>query len=165
MNYFERIMKGRLFSRSEKLPEKVIRFTFMDRMYLLEDFSINFHQEMDTRGRLELPAGGMIHLTMAETPDYYINEWIHHENLLRDGEIRFLSGDIKVTSGADLIISFWDAYCIEYKKHIHTLKGGLFTSLTISPRTLKIGNEEFSNKWKQEEDLPYYIRSGREKKE
>jgi hypothetical protein len=84
------------------------------------------------------------------------------EKLLRNGELRFLSGDIKITKGADMTLFFEDACCVEYKKHIHTLKGGLFTSLTISPRFVKIRNEEFTNNWKTEEGHPFYIRSGKE---
>ncbi|MDR2809976.1 MAG: hypothetical protein LBB84_05380 [Tannerellaceae bacterium] len=162
MNYFERVMKGRLFFSSEKLPEQVVKFIFMNESYILEEFRIGFSQEINQKGRPDgLPVGGIIYLTFTGAPDYYINEWMLRENLLRNGEIRFLSGDFKVTSGAELIILFEDAYCVEYKKHIHTLKGGLFTSLTISPRSVKIRNEEFTNRWKQEEQLPYYIRSGK----
>ncbi|MDR3095069.1 MAG: hypothetical protein LBU62_10600 [Bacteroidales bacterium] len=163
MNYFERIMKGRLFFSSDKLPEKVVKFIFMDKAYLLEEFHIGFTQEMDSRGRPGgLPTGGIINMTFADTPDYYINEWMLREKLLRNGEIRFLSGDIKVTSGADMVLFFEDAYCVEYKKHMDTLKGGLFTTLTISPRTVKIRNEEFTNKWKTDESHPFYIRSGKD---
>jgi hypothetical protein len=163
MNYFGQIMKGRLFFGSDKLPDKVIKFIFMEKTYLLEEFHIGFQQEIDSRGRADgMPAGGIIHLTFAGAPDYYINEWMLREKLLRNGEIRFLSGDIKVTKGADMVLFFEDANCVEYKKRIHTLKGGLFTSLVISPRFVKIRNEEFTNKWKTEEDFPFYIRSGRE---
>jgi hypothetical protein len=162
MNYFEQILRGRLFFNSDKLPDRVIKFTFMETSYLLEEFHIGWQQETDSRGRVSgMPAGGIISLTFAGAPDYYINEWILREKLLRSGEIRFLSGDIKVTKGADMTLFFEDAFCVEYKKHIHTLKGGLFTSLTISPRLVKIRNEEFTNKWKTEEDLPFYIRSGK----
>jgi hypothetical protein len=163
MNYFERVLRGRLFFSSERLPDKVIKFIFMEKSYLLEEFHIGFRQETDSRGRVSgMPAGGIIHLTFAGAPDYYINEWMLREKLLRSGEIRFLSGDIKVMKGADMTLFFEDAYCVEYKKLIHTLKGGLFTSLTVSPRFVKIRNEEFTNNWKTEENLPFYIRSGKE---
>jgi len=185
MNFFERIRKGRLFFSVNKapgrnkmpgvnrprgfdkkpginLPEQIIQFTFMEQSYILEEFNISFQQEINAKGRPDgLPSGGIIDLTFAGAPDYYINEWMLREELRRDGEIRFLAGNVKVTSGAELIILFEDAYCVDYKKHIHTLKGGLFTSLKISPRTVKIGKEEFTNNWKKEEALPYYIRSGK----
>jgi hypothetical protein len=163
MNFFERVLKGRLFFSSERLPDQVVKFVFMDNSYLLEEFSIGFRQQTDENGRPDsLPTGGIMNITFAGAPDYYINEWMLREELLRNGEIRFLSGDIKVTGGAELIIFFADAYCVGYKKHIDTLKGGLFTSLTISPRSIKIGNEEFSNEWKEEEKHPFYIRSGKQ---
>ena len=162
MSFFDRFLKGRLFFNSEKLPEQIIKFNFMEKSYILEEFSISFEQELSAKGRPDgYPAGGIMNLTFAGAPDYYINEWMVRENLLRNGEILFLSGNKKVTEGASLIILFEDAFCVEYKKNIHTLKGGLFTSLKISPRTVKIGNEEFTNRWKQEENLPYYIRSGK----
>jgi hypothetical protein len=163
MNYFRNILRGRLFFSSKKIPEQIIKFIFMDNYYILEEFSIDFHQETDINGRPDsLPAGGIMNITFAGAPDYSINEWMIREELLRNGEIRFLSGEKKVTSGAQFIIFFEDAYCIEYKKHIDTLKGGLFTSLTVSPRHIRIGKEEFTNKWKREEELPYYIRSGKD---
>lgn len=132
----------------------------MDKTYILEEFDIHFDQDTDRKGNPDgLPKGGIMTLTFGETPDYTINEWMCRGNLLRDGEVRFLSGDIRIKKGADLVISFTDAYCIKYHKSIRN--GNLFTTIILSPRTVKIGNEEFSNRWKLPEDLPYYIRSGR----
>ncbi len=162
MNFFERFMKGRLFFSSEKLPEQVVKFFFMENSYILEEFSIGFQQDVNAKGRPDgAPTGGIINLTFAGAPDFYINEWMVRENLLRNGEIRFLAGDKKITGGAELVIIFEDAYCVDYTKKINAQKGGLFTTITISPRRVKIGDEEFSNKWKREEELPYYIRSGK----
>ena len=162
MSFFDRFKKGRVFYDSAELPEQVIKFIFMDKSYILEEFSISFQQELNNKGRPDgFPAGGIMNLTFAGAPDYYINEWIIRETLLRNGEIRFLSGGKKITEGAELVILFEDAYCVEYEKKIHTQKGGLFTSIKISPRAVKIGSEEFINKWKREEKLPFYIRSGK----
>lgn len=163
MSFLDRFRRGRVFFNNEELPEQITKFIFMDKSYILEEFSLSFQQEINDKGRPDgLPSGGIMNLTFAGAPDYHINEWMVHEQLLRNGEIRFLSGEKKVTSGADLVIIFEDAFCVEYKKYIHTLKGGLFTSLKISPKTVKIGEEEFSNNWKQEEALPYYIRSAKQ---
>lgn len=158
MKFFDKILNRRLYASSKKLPEQVIKFIFMDNTYILEEFNLNFNQELNQKGNPEgRPKGGIMTLTFGEAPDYYINEWMCRENAVRDGEIRFLSSDIKVTKGADLIISFKDAFCIKYQKSIQDT--GLFTTLTISPRTVKIGNEEFTNRWKLPEELPYYMRS------
>lgn len=149
-----------MYASAKKLPDQVIKFLFMGKTYILEDFELNFNQELDRKGNPDgLPKGGLMTLTFGETPDYTINEWMCRENLLRDGEIRFQSGDIQVRKGADLVISFRDAYCIKYHKSIRA--EGFFTTLTLSPRTVQIGNEEFTNRWKLSEELPYYIRSGK----
>lgn len=160
MKFFERIKNRKLYASAKKMPDQVIKFLFMEKTYVLEKFDLNFNQDLDQKGKPDgLPKGGIMTLTFGETPDYAVNEWMCRENVLRDGEIRFQSGDIKIRKGADLIISFKDAYCIKYHKSIRN--GNFFTTITISPRTVKIGNEEFTNRWKLPEDLPYYIRSGR----
>jgi hypothetical protein len=72
----------------------------MEKSYLPEEFHIGFQQEIDSRGRVSgMLVGGIINLKFAGAPDYYINEWMLREKLLRSGEIRFLSGDIKITKG------------------------------------------------------------------
>ncbi|MDR2148869.1 MAG: hypothetical protein LBE91_20710 [Tannerella sp.] len=162
MNFLNLFKRKRVFFSNKKLPDRIIKFFFMDNSYILEEFSIDFQQEINKKGRPDgLPTGGVMELTFAGAPDYYINEWMLREELKRNGEIRFFSGKLKVTGGADLIITFEDAYCVDYKKHVHTLKGGLFTTIRISPRSVKIGEEEFENKWKRDEDHPFYIRSGK----
>jgi hypothetical protein len=80
--------------------------------------------------------------------------------LLRNGVIKFFANKEKVRKNALLTISFQDAYCVEYKKNMDTSNLGLLTTLLISPRTIKMGNEEFENSWKKPDDnFPYYIRS------
>jgi len=163
MNFFEQFRTGRLFSGSNRLPEQVVKLIFMEKNYILEEFDIGFHQDINSKGQPEgLPRGGIMNLTFAGAPDEFINEWMARTDLLRNGEIRFLSGELKVTGGAELIIVFEDAYCVAYSKHIDTRKGGLLTTLKISPRRVKLQNEEFTNRWQREEALPYYIRSGKD---
>lgn len=166
MNFIQRIASGRLFARkSEKekpnrIPDLVAKFTFMDRTYILENFDISFTQEVNEKGKPGgLPSGGIITLTLSETPDAAINEWIMRETLLRDGEVRIFPHKSKIDESALLNIAFRDAYCVRYKKQIDALGGGLRTTLFISPKYVKIGGEEFENNWKTSAALPYYIRS------
>ncbi|MDR2915099.1 MAG: hypothetical protein LBV74_09755 [Tannerella sp.] len=166
MNFLQRIATGRLFARKSepdkpgRIPDLVAKFIFMDKTYILEDFEISFTQEVNEKGRPGgLPCGGIMTLTLSETPDASINEWMVRETLLRDGEVCIFPHKRKVDGSAVLNILFRDAYCIRYKKQIDVLGGGLRTTLFISPRYVKMGREEFENNWKVEEDLPYYIRS------
>lgn len=167
MNFIQRIATGRLFFRKSdpvnkpsRIPDMVAKFTFMDKTYVLEDFDISFTQEINEHIKPGgLPLGGIMSLTISETSDVTINEWIMRETLLRDGEIRIFPNKRKVEESAVLNIIFKDAYCIKYKKQIDVLGSGLRTMLFISPRYVKIGLEEFENNWKVEDGLPYYIRS------
>jgi hypothetical protein len=78
---------------------------------------------------------------------------------------RYSQDILKAMSGVGLIVYFRDACCFGHKKNIRTLQGGVYTKLSISPRMVKTGNEEFANKWKPEEYLSFYIRSGRDERE
>lgn len=143
-----------------EMPDTVVKFTFMDKTYILEAFELNFGQELNLKGQPGgLPRGGIMTITLSETPDYYINEWMLREELQRDGVIRILPNKGRIDEGAGLVISFRDAYCIRYNKKIDTGGAGVLTTIVVSPRAVKIGNEEFINRWKKQESLPYYIRS------
>ena len=167
MNFLQRIVTGRLFARKSEpllspslVPDLVAKFTFMEETYILENFDIGFTQEVNEKGKPGgLPYGGIMTLTLSETPDANINEWMMRERMMRDGEIRVFSNKSKIDESSVLDITFKDAYCIKYKKQMNALGGGLRTTLIISPRYVKIGVEEFENNWKKEEQLPYYIRS------
>lgn len=166
MNFLQRIATGRLFARKSerdkpsRIPDLVAKFIFMEKTYILEDFDISFTQEVNEKGQPGgLPFGGIMTLTISETPDSTINEWIMRETLLRNGEIRFFPNKSRIDDSSVLNIVFEDAYCIRYKKRIDALGGGLRTTLYISPRYVKVGHDEFENDWKASESLPYYIKS------
>lgn len=167
MNFIQKIATGRLFFRKSesihkpnRIPDLVAKFIFMDMTYILESFDIGFTQEVNDKGKPGgLPTGGIMTLTLSETPDATINEWIMRETLLRDGEIRIFPNKRRINESAEINIIFKDAYCVRYKKQIDALGSGLHTTLVISPRYIKIGREEFENNWKNAEPLPYYIRS------
>jgi len=159
MNFFQKIKTGRLFHKKNE-PDILIKFIFMNTTYIVEEFEMSFDQELNSKGLPGgLPRGGIMTLTFSETPDYYINEWMLKEEIVRDGIIRFFPNKFKIEESALLTISFYSAYCIHYKKVINTEKGGLFTTIVISPRSIKMGNEEFENNWKKIESLSHYIRS------
>lgn len=143
-------------------PGTIIKFFFMEKEYIVEDFNMNFKQDVDETKNIpgSLPYGGVMSITISEAPDYHINEWMVQSYLLRNGEIRFLLNKEKINESALLTIVFQDAYCVEYKKSMETSHLGILTTLVISPRTIKIGNEEFENSWKKQDDnFPYYIKS------
>lgn len=212
MNFFEKIMTGRLFSRRKKEereerldsvapetenvpktdlqpssdipqkevmrqpdlqpksskskktyygPETIIKFFFMDKTYIVEDFDLSFKQDINTyKNRPDsMTYGGILTITLSEPPAPEINEWMMQTYVAKSGEIGFFPNKSKITDSALLTIYFFDAYCVKYHKEINTSGVGLLTTLTISPRRIKIGNEEFENNWKKKDNLPYYIKS------
>ncbi|GHT07807.1 hypothetical protein FACS189426_01970 [Bacteroidia bacterium] len=142
-------------------PDMIIHFVFMEKTYIVEKFNLNFRQDIDPRKNRpdSFTYGGVMQITISEAPDYSINEWMVQTYMMRSGEIRFFSNMPKITNSSLLTIFFSDAYCVAYDKKANTKSGGLLTTLTISPRTIKIGGEEFENNWKKKETLSHTIKS------
>lgn len=149
MGFFDRIRKGKLFFGKTSTPSLVVEFLFREKKYILEEFDMEFRQDVDANFKPESDVyGGILTLTISETPDEWINAWMMNPYEKRDGEFRFLVNGAKITEGAALHVSFKEAYCISYQKIMNPKGAGLLTTLIISPHKLRVGKEEFENKWK-----------------
>lgn len=147
MGFFDRIRKGRLFF-GKKEPSMIVSFQFKKKKYILEEFDMEFGQEVGSKSRPDsLPYGGRITITISEVPDESINSWMMNAYQKQDGEFRFLINDGMINQGAVLQIQFRDAYCIDYRKTLNPQGAGSLTTLVISPRYIRVGNEEFENRW------------------
>jgi hypothetical protein len=142
-------------------PEQVIHFLFMGKTYIAEGFNLNFKADVDPRKNRpnSFTYGGTMQITLSEAPDHNINDWMAQTDRLRSGEIRFFRNMPKITDSAQLTVFFEDAYCVSYSKKMDTKTPYLLTTLTISPRKVKIGKEEFENRWKKKESLSNTITS------
>lgn len=147
MGFFDRIRQGRLFF-GKKEPSMIASFRFKTKKYILEEFDLEFGQEVSSKGKPDsLPCGGRITITMSEVPDESINSWMMNSYQKQDGEFRFLINNGMISEGAVLQIQFRDAYCIDYRKTLNPQGAGSLTTLVISPRYIRVGNEEFENRW------------------
>lgn len=148
MGFFDRFRKGKLFY-GKNMPVMVTEFRFMKKKYILEEFDLEFRQDVNEKNKPDSDTyGGILTLTFSETPDQWINLWMMNPYEKRDGEIRFLTNESKITEGAALIVTFQDAYCISYQKTLNPKGAGTLTTLIVSPHKIKVGTEEFENKWK-----------------
>lgn len=137
----------------------VVKLKIKQQLYLLEEFDLNFDQPVTPKGKPDgRPRGGIMTLVFIEPLNSDINDWMEKEGAMQNGEIIFFPYKSKTDESALLNISFRDAYCIHYRKEID-MKKGLLTTLVISPRSVKIGNEEFENIWKVNQPLSYNIKS------
>ena len=149
MGFFDKIRKGKLFSGKKELPSTIVEFIFRQKRYIIEEFDMEFLQDVDSKNRPDSETyGGRITVAFSDTPDESINAWMMNQYEKRDGEFRFLLNSGKIMEGASLHIKFKEAYCISYQKVMNTSGPGLRTTLVISPRSIQIGNEEFENRWR-----------------
>jgi len=149
MGFFDRIRKGKLFAGKKELPTFVVRFLFRGKTYILEEFDLDFKQDINDKNRPDGEVyGGLITLTISEPPGEWLTAWMMNSFEKHDGEFHFFINSEKIMEGAAMQLSFKDAYCISYQQTMNPKGAGLLTTLIISPRTVKIMNEEFENKWK-----------------
>lgn len=145
MGFFDKIRSGRLFF-GKKEPSIIVQMMFRDRKYIVEEFDLEFKQDVNSKGKPDsMPHGGLITITISDVPDDNINDWMMDSFRKQNGEFRFLTNDGMIREGAQLNIKFEDAYCVHYQKVINPVGAGVLTTLVISPRVLKIGNEVFKN--------------------
>lgn len=143
MGFFEKIRSGRLFF-GKKEPLTIVRFEFEKRHYILEEFDLEFKQDVDAKGRPDSPVhGGLITITFSDIPDENINAWMLNLSQKKDGEFRFFTNDRMIMESAKLQIRFENAYCVTYQKTVSPMGAGVLTTLVIAPETIKIGNEEW----------------------
>ncbi|NDV78486.1 type VI secretion system tube protein TssD [Dysgonomonas sp. 511] len=147
MGFFDKIRSGRLFF-GKKEPSMVVHLRFKGKKYIVEEFDLEFGQDINFKNKPDSQTqGGRITVTISDIPDENINSWMMDTYKKEDGEFRFLMNDGMIREGAQLHIQFKDAYCTNYQKIMNPQGAGVLTTLVISPRHLRIGNEEYENKW------------------
>lgn len=148
IDFFKKMRSGKLFF-GKKEPLLVVEFLLRGRTYIVEEFDLEFKQDVNQKNRPDgEPYGGVITVSISDTPDDWINHWMINAKEKNDGEFRFLSNEGRVEESARLRILFKDAYCISYHTIMNAQGAGLLTTLVISPRIVYIGSEELENKWK-----------------
>ena len=146
-SFFDKIRSGRLFF-GKKAPTMVVKFHFKGNEYIVEEFDLDFSQPVNSKGQPDdMPNGGLTTVTISDVPDKNINDWMMDSTLKEDGEFSFLMNEGKIRQGALLKIQFKEAYCVHYQKNLNPKGAGVLTTLVISPRYIRVGNEEFEKKW------------------
>lgn len=149
MGLFDRFRSGKLFFGSSTLPAIVVAFIFNGKRYILEEFDLEFSQDVDRKNRPDSDVkGGLFTLTISEPPGSDLTKWMMSNFERQSGEFRFFVNRDKINEGSLLDIVFKDAYCISYQKTVVPNGFGVLTTLIISPGWLQIGEEIYESNWK-----------------
>lgn len=149
MGFFDRFRKGKLFFGRSEQPSIVVAFIFKGKRYILEEFDLEFNQDIDSKNRPDSDVkGGLITLTISETPGSDLTKWMMSSLERQSGEFRFFVNKDKIDEGSLLDILFKDAYCISYQTIINPNGSGTLTTLMLSPHRLQIGGEIYESSWK-----------------
>lgn len=149
MGLLDRFRKGKLFFGSSELPSVVVAFFFKGKRYILEEFDLEFNQDVDNKDRPDSDIrGGLITLVISDPPGSDLAKWMMSDLERQDGEFRFFPNREKTGEGSLLDIVFKDAYCISYQTTVVPKGPGVLTTLILSPRRLQIGEEVYESSWK-----------------
>jgi hypothetical protein len=143
MGFFDRLLSGKVFpdSRSTSL---VAELEVKGHKYILSDLDWIFHQDVDEHYKpCSGVYGGTISLTLSESIDQTIYNWIINSETKHSGCIKFYNNTNNFEEGAKMVIRFEEAICVRYYKQILAQSSDSLTSLVLSSQVLRIGNEVF----------------------
>lgn len=110
--------------------------------YEMNHFNIGFGQSVDHKGQPQDEVrGGRLTIGLTQTLPDSVYEWAM-KSIPKSGEVTFRSK----TTNAPLKIIFTNAYCVNFMRSISD-KGGVKTSLNISPDEIMINGISFDNHW------------------
>lgn len=133
-----------------ELSKIVAEIRFGDDKYEVTELDLQFQQDTDRRNQPEGDVyGGRIVCSIRGTLSKQLTAWSIYADKQVSGEVRFYNRNHWLTSGADFCIRFIDANCLRVNRKVSVKYRKPITELVIAPRIVKIGNEEFENKWKE----------------
>ncbi|MDH7446803.1 type VI secretion system tube protein TssD [Aquimarina sp. 2201CG14-23] len=114
--------------------------------YNVLNCNYGLHQETDATGRpSSITRGGMISIEVESTADTSLSDWMFNNFELRSGSIVFLKRDTEATAKE---LTFTDAYAVKYVENFDaTGKNPMIERITISARSIAVGNGEHVNDW------------------
>jgi len=147
MGFFDRLLSGKVFSDSRS-ASLVAELEVNGRKYMLSELDWVFKQDLDEHCRpCSGVYGGTLSLTLSEPVDQTIYNWIINSGTRYSGSLRFYNNTNNFEEGAQMVIRFEEAICVRYYKQILAQGSGTLTTLVLSSRVLKVGNEVFEQKW------------------
>jgi len=114
--------------------------------YNVLNCSYGLHQETDATGRpSSVTRGGKITLTVESTSDTSLSDWMFNNFERKDGSVIFLKRDTDATAKE---LKFTEAYMVNYGEEFdHSGTRPMAETLTISAKSIGIGNGEHINEW------------------
>lgn len=147
MGIFDKLL-GRKETKQE--PSKIVgEITFGDEKYEISQLDLQFQQDTDRKKQAEGDIyGGRIACTIRGTLSKRLISWSIYGDVKVSGEIQFYNRSRWLTGGTDFSIVFVDANCLRIERKVSVRDNKPMTELVIAPRIVKIGNEEFENRWR-----------------
>lgn len=114
--------------------------------YRVLSCSYSLHQEIDVTGRpASITRGGVVNLVLESTDDTLMMQWAADSYMKKDATITFNKRDENAKLKE---LEIKEAYCTGYQETFDaTGNGALIESVTLSAKTIKMGDAEHENEW------------------
>lgn len=115
--------------------------------YPILSCSYNLSRSTDMKGVPQKIQGGTFHVTVETSGDTSLSDWMLTPFAHNDGEIIFFKTD---ADAAAKTLKFTNSCVVDYSESFSS-EGGMpmMASISISAETIKIGQGEHDNEWKQ----------------
>lgn len=131
-----------LFSLPQPDSDLTAWFILDGKEYEMNQFNISFDQSVDHKGQPQSEVrGGRLLVVLTQTLPESLYRWAM-TSVPKNGEVVFRSK----TSNAPLRVEFMNAYCVSFQRQVID-KGGIKTTLIISPDELLMNGISFDNHW------------------
>ncbi len=147
MSFFDRLLPSRVFSGKNSIGLWA-ELSLEGKVYTIHEFDWEFKQDLDWHQQPSSELyGGAMGITLQGNVDSTIHNWIMNPGRKHSGILKFYNNVETYSEGAVMEIEFEDAICARYHKQIIADGGLLSTTLVLSARVLKVGNQVFEQKW------------------
>jgi hypothetical protein len=114
--------------------------------YRVLSCNYSMHQDYDVTGRpSSVTRGGVVNVVVESTDSTALFEWMCDSYMKKDATITFNKRD-QDAKMKELEIK--EAYCVGYQESFDSSgTGAMIESLTLSAKSIKLGNGEHENEW------------------
>ncbi len=144
MGFLDRLFSGKV-STAKQSSDWAAELTLGNTKYMLSELDWSFQEVVDSKNRPtgEI-VGGLMSMTINEPVDQLIHNWIINVGAKHSGFIKFYSQSFD--QGAQMEMKFEDAICVRYYKQLIESAEDVSTTLVISCKVMKFGNEIFEQR-------------------
>lgn len=134
MGFWDKLFKGKVYEDNRN-PTMAGELELCGDKYLLSEFDLDFDREDNAREYFRAYA------VFTDSASASVESWILNSGKKESGKVRFYLNSDAMDAGALFEITFSNASCVQYRKHVH---GGVHTTtIVMTIPVISVAGEEY----------------------